>query len=75
MTSSRSSLPVVFVALALALGAAALGCGPQKKFCPQVPNGVCPETKDASGDSIYIMMDAPEEERGSIYVGADAQGN
>jgi hypothetical protein len=75
MTFSRSSLLVVVVSTTLALGAAVLGCGPQKKFCPETPNGVCPETMDASGDSIYIMMDVAEEERGSIYVGSDAQGN
>jgi len=61
------------VALALGAGAVQLaGCGPKQKFCPQVSNGVCPEPMDASGESIYVMMDAPEEERGSIYVPSDA---
>jgi hypothetical protein len=78
MKPSRSTVtfgarwPLVLAAIAL--GAVAVGCGPQKKFCPQSTNGVCPTPMDASGESIYIM-DAQEEERGSIYVGQDGGGN
>ena len=61
--------------LALVLGALAAGCGPQKKFCPQTSNGVCPEPMDASGESIYVNNDGPVEERGSIYIPSDAGTN
>jgi len=79
MTSSPPRRPLVaFISLAFAfaLGLAAAGCGPQKKFCPETKNGVCPEPMgDASGESIYVNNDGPAEERGSIYVPSDAGSN
>jgi hypothetical protein len=76
MKPRRSALSplscVTVLALAAALGAA-LGCGPQKKFCPEIPNGKCPIPEDAAAQDAP-MMDAAGEERGSIYIpGDDAQ--
>jgi hypothetical protein len=69
---SRSSL-VLVAGLLLALGAAVMGCGPQKKFCADASDGVCPDVVDAGPMEKHV--DAPAEDMGSIYVGNDASGN
>lgn len=73
MKLRRSMLSLVTV-LALAFGAAAVGCGPQKKFCPGNPkdqgDGKCIVPTDAAVQD--AMMDGPVEERGSITVSDDA---
>lgn len=62
---------VLLAGLALALGATALGCGPQQRFCADSGNnGVCPTPMDAPVQS--DVMDAPPKDMGSIYVGNDA---
>jgi hypothetical protein len=65
MKPCRSTLSLVTI-LALALGAAAFGCGPQRKFCPDVPNGACPIPMDATPEE--DAMDAAPKETGSIVV-------
>jgi hypothetical protein len=69
MKPCRSTLSLVTI-LALALGAAAFGCGPQKKFCPEIPNGVCPTPMDSAVPD--DMMDAGSEDRGPVIIGSDA---
>jgi hypothetical protein len=54
---------------ALALGVASIGCGPQKRFCPDSGNGVCPEQVDASPGPSDVA-DAPPKEMGSIFIEA-----
>lgn len=62
---------VTMLALAAVLGAAAVaGCGPQKKFCPEIPNGKCPIPEDAAAQDAP-NMDASGEDRGSIYIPGD----
>jgi hypothetical protein len=67
----RVRLTVVkgLAALALALGLAASACGPQQRFCPDSGDGVCPMPVDATVKS--DVMDAPPQDKGSIYVGSD----
>jgi hypothetical protein len=62
-----SPLPLA-VGLAVALGAASIGCGPKQKFCPDAGDGVCVPPVDAPVVDTY---EAPTD-NGSIYVGADA---
>lgn len=62
---------VTVLALASALGAGVVaGCGPQKKFCPEIPNGKCPIPEDAAVPDAP-NMDALGEDRGSIIVPGD----
>ena len=63
----RASLALI-VAFSLAMGIAAVGCGPEKKFCPDSGNGVCPIQEDAAPPKSDVP-DAPEEDRGSVFVG------
>lgn len=70
MKPRRAALSFVVLALASALGAGVAGCGPQKKFCPEIPNGKCPIPEDAAVDNAP-MTDAAGEERGSIFVPGD----
>lgn len=72
MNPRRSTLSLVTI-LALALGAAAFGCGPQKKFCPEIPNGNCPVPIDSAVED--AGMDMAPKETGSITVSDDAAGN
>jgi hypothetical protein len=62
----RASLALV-VAIAFSLGIAAVGCGPERRFCPDAANGNCPIIEDA-GPPKPDVMDAPEEDKGSIFV-------
>jgi hypothetical protein len=55
--------------LALAVGAASVGCGPKQKFCPDAGDGVCVAPVDAPPRA--DIMEAPED-KGSTYIGADA---
>ena len=55
-------------AVAAVVGAAALfpalpGCGPQKKFCPQIPSGMCPEPRPDTGVDMGMMDDG-----GAIFI-------
>ena len=52
--------------LTLAMGFIAVGCGPQKKFCADASDGICPDVVDAAPKP--DVMDAPEEDKGSIFV-------
>jgi hypothetical protein len=61
----RASLALI-VAVAFTLGIAAVGCGPDKKFCPDAAGGNCPIIEDAAPKP--DIMDAPEEDRGSVFV-------
>jgi hypothetical protein len=46
---------VLGLAAVLGITFVTIACGPQKKFCPQIPNGVCPEPQDdAREESIFI---------------------
>jgi hypothetical protein len=65
MKPGRSTLSLVMVLCALALGAAS-GCGPQKKFCPADPNGKCFPPEDAAVDD--AAADALGEDRGAIII-------
>jgi hypothetical protein len=68
MHPTRSPL-ALGLGLLLALGAAAGGCGPQEKFCPDSGDGVCRPPPDAH---VSDVADTPPMEMGSIFVGADA---
>jgi hypothetical protein len=58
------------LAVALATGALAAGCGPQKKFCPEIPNGVCPGPEPDAGPP--PPMDAATDDPGdAIFIGLD----
>jgi hypothetical protein len=73
MNSASRSLAVALgfgFALALALGAAVVGCGPKEKYCPNTDDGVCVKPVDAGQQP--DVVDAPEEEMGSIFIGDDA---
>jgi len=63
----RASLALAVV-VAFVMGVVAAGCGPEKKFCPDSGNGVCPIQFDA-GAPPSDARDAPEEDMGSIFVG------
>jgi hypothetical protein len=62
----RASLALAVV-VAFVLGVAAVGCGPEKKYCPDSGNGICPIQVDAAPPPSDVN-DAPEEEMGSIFV-------
>ena len=64
-----ASALTVILGVAIALGAAAVGCGPKNKFCPDAGDGICHPIPEASAADTY---EAPPKETGSIYVGADA---
>jgi hypothetical protein len=64
---SGSALTVI-LGIAIALGAAAVGCGPQNKFCPDAGDGICRPIPEASATDTY---EAPAMEMGSIFIGAD----
>ena len=51
----------------MALGIAAAGCGPQKKFCPDSGDGVCPDPVDLDA-GVKDTYEAPEQDMGSIFV-------
>jgi hypothetical protein len=55
------------VIVAFGMGVVAVGCGPEKKFCPDSGNGVCPIPVDASPPPSDVN-DAPEEDMGSIFI-------
>jgi hypothetical protein len=59
----------VAVGIAIALGAAAVGCGPKNRFCPDAGDGICRPIPEASAPDTY---EAPPTEMGSIFIGADA---
>jgi hypothetical protein len=42
-----ASVLTLAVGFAVALGAAAAGCGPKEKFCPDASDGVCVPPMDA----------------------------
>jgi hypothetical protein len=58
--------------LALVVGIVSIGCGPQKRFCPDSGNGVCPIVIDASPGT-NDTMEAPPKEMGSIFIEAGSQ--
>jgi hypothetical protein len=58
----------VILGFAIALGAAAVGCGPKDKFCPDAGDGICRPIPEASAVDTY---EAPPKDTGSIFVGAD----
>jgi hypothetical protein len=49
------------------MGVATVGCGPQKKYCPDASDGICPEPTVDSGSN--PPPDAGDD-RGSIYIEA-----
>jgi hypothetical protein len=63
----RASLALV-VALSFTLGIASVGCGPEKMFCPDSGNGVCPIKVDAGAPPPSDASDAPPQDMGSIFV-------
>jgi hypothetical protein len=62
----RASLALAVV-VAFFFGVTAVGCGPEKRFCPDSGNGVCPIQVDAAPPPSDVY-DGPEEERGAIFV-------
>ncbi len=63
-----ASALTVILGFAIALGAAAVGCGPKDKFCPDAGDGICRPIPEASVPDTY---EAPPKDMGSIFVGAD----
>jgi hypothetical protein len=63
-----ASVLTVALGIAIAFGAAAVGCGPKNKFCPDAGDGICRPIPEASVPDTY---EAPMD-MGSIYIGADA---
>jgi hypothetical protein len=67
---ARSVLAVALgLALSIAAGITATGCGPKERFCPDAGDGVCRPPPDAHID---MGIDAPVVEMGSMYIGMDA---
>jgi hypothetical protein len=63
----RASILLAMV-VSLGMGVVAVGCGPEKKFCPDSGNGVCPIPVDAAPPPSDVS-DAPEQDMGAIFVG------
>jgi hypothetical protein len=62
----RASIALAIV-VSFFMGVVAVGCGPEKRYCPDSATGTCPIPVEA-GPPPSDARDAPEEEMGSIFV-------
>jgi hypothetical protein len=60
----------VILGFAIAVGAAAVGCGPKDKFCPDAGDGVCRPPPDAA--PVDTGVDAPVDQCAIMVLGDGA---